>query len=558
MDRIIALNSGGFDSVVMLHEIEHQNPNSEIISLFFDYGQLNMEKERECARKVASDLGLEHIEIEIPKINWSNSSLYTSKGASLNEQYLEMRNVIFLSYALSLAESKGANSIAMAILKDGTYADTSLTYLENTREWLSSTFDIELYTPFADMDKYGVGYLARAFKVKEEDFFSCNVPVNGEPCKKCGDCETLDYIYKNIVPNTIPIHAWLQNDLNYSKEFEELFLKQPITEARLLINNSCQFTCNHCFYGFTESKVLKKEEFIKIIDKCAEYGIKNIHFSGKEPLVNEDIFTYMHHIRENYPKMTYDIVTNGLTLPKYIDKLVESKVHRICLSVDNLNDLTIRNFNTVDNVKLLLDNHINTTIFIDLHKNNYKECDKIIRYLYDLGVRDFFVRTVAPIGQGKSFTKIISVEELDVSLSLLMGLDDLDCEITFHWQNAYTESILKRDDLEICHILNELIDTANPWFTSNLNLIPEFLCGRYENTITITQDGNTLGCALEVGMKDYSKASAGDVLNGDLAEIIAKGKQSSIKMIRNRYKGRDKIPSCYHTKYTIEDYCKNQ
>ena len=94
-EKVIALNSGGFDSVVMLHRLVIDD-NKDVISLFFNYGQRNSAKERECARKVANNLGLEHIEIDLPPINWSASSLYDSTQDSTN-QYIEMRNLIFIS-----------------------------------------------------------------------------------------------------------------------------------------------------------------------------------------------------------------------------------------------------------------------------------------------------------------------------------------------------------------------------------------------------------------------------------------------------------------------------
>ena len=37
--KIVTLNSGGFDSVVLAHYLRAQYPEAEIHCLFFDYGQ---------------------------------------------------------------------------------------------------------------------------------------------------------------------------------------------------------------------------------------------------------------------------------------------------------------------------------------------------------------------------------------------------------------------------------------------------------------------------------------------------------------------------------------
>ena len=48
--QIVALNSGGYDSVCLIHYLlETEYSGEEIVSVFFNYGQRNLEYERECA-----------------------------------------------------------------------------------------------------------------------------------------------------------------------------------------------------------------------------------------------------------------------------------------------------------------------------------------------------------------------------------------------------------------------------------------------------------------------------------------------------------------------------
>lgn len=39
VEKIVVLNSGGFDSVCLSHEIDFENPDAHITDLFFDWGR---------------------------------------------------------------------------------------------------------------------------------------------------------------------------------------------------------------------------------------------------------------------------------------------------------------------------------------------------------------------------------------------------------------------------------------------------------------------------------------------------------------------------------------
>lgn len=204
-EKIIVLNSGGFDSVTLLNLVCAEYPEAEITSLFFNYQQRNLEKEREKSREAVSKLNkkgakINHLEIDIPPIFWTNSSLYYSEG-DINNQYIEMRNLIFISYALSLAEHIKANKIYMAIIDGGNYTDTSKKFIRATKKYIKDILNIDYETPFLELTKIELSELVKKFNISLEDSFSCNTPVkddNGNliPCGKCGDCKDLELVKK--------------------------------------------------------------------------------------------------------------------------------------------------------------------------------------------------------------------------------------------------------------------------------------------------------------------------------------------------------------------------
>lgn len=554
-NKAIILNSGGFDSVLMINDLVNLSPDTKFISLFFNYGQRNVLLERDCARKVANKYHLEHIEIDLPKFQWTDCSLYNDESIT---EYLEMRNVIFIAYALSLAENRGAKEIYSAILSGGTYTDTSATFIANTEKYLR-TFNIDFKTPFSDHTKYDLGYLARMYDLKPEDYFSCNHPKDNKPCGECADCKAIQVVQENYLDNNTPIKEWLDNGV--TDKFKELFNVAPLDEARLLINNKCQFSCKHCFYGFDEtvSPDLSFDEMCGIIDQVAKIeSINNIHFSGKEPLYNDLIFDYVKYIKDNYPHLTYDVVTNGLSLPKYVKKIAKYGFRKVYLSVDDLFDdqMTIRptgNF-IVKNIDLLHKHNVPVEIFVDVHKGNVNRIEGIINYLHhEKNINDFYIRTVAPLGKGINFAdKILTLEDVETVYKTLINIESgKDLHMTFHIQSGFTREALIKKSGRMYEDIEILTTTTDPYITPYLCFIPEFYCSSGEKQITITSDGYLLGCATEVSSKVYNKISGGNLREVSLADAIQNKRNMTLNILE-RQKG-DNVQPCYHTYYKIKE-----
>lgn len=558
-EKILALNSGGFDSVVLLHELKRFK-EEEIVSLFFDYGQLNIKQELESAKKVANKLNIEFKVIKLSKFEWCNDSpIFNYTENKEVKQYIPMRNLIFLSYALSFAEKEGIKEIYVAFINAGNeqpFKDTSKDFLENLNK-IASTIGIEIKAPFKEKTKFDLGVISKDYPyIVEGNYFSCNLPKeNGEPCGKCGDCLILNRIKEDLYDCNIPIKAWLRSDNSFSK----LFMENKISEIRILNTDICQFNCKHCFYGFDKMKEeqLSIEEYKNIIDQANKLGVKKLHFSGREPLCDENIFEIMGYVKENYPKMTYDLVTNGVLVNKYIGRLENLDTKRICISIDNLKDLTIRPTvkSTINAIETVKKSKIPLEIFIDVHKNNKKDIKSIIEKLYrDYGAKDFLVRPVAPLGRGKNIKDILLTPK-DVSEVYLelKSFDYDDLNIEFFFRMDYTEMFLSEDFGELSNDLKKLIYYEVPLMTNCLFLMPEFYCGRYEDQITLTPDGYVLGCPTEVSSPKYDKIAIGNVKDSSLEDLILQGKENNLKLLANRMKLRDKNKcvgcsgGCYHS-----------
>lgn len=542
-EKIVVLNSGGFDSTLLIIKAKELYPDSEIHSMYFSYGQPNGDFDSKFAKENADKVGAVHHTVVIPKISWSKLNFYSVEDNSYERQYLEMRNLIFISYAMSMAEAIEAKHILMAILKGGKYPDTSPKFISIIRQ-LCKEVGIGFETPFIDYDKSELYGLAKVYKLGiDYNFISCDTPKkDGEPCGQCLDCRSISD-YFDVLEDNIPIKAFYTANMNTSDpKFRKLFTEQPISEIRILLNNDCQLDCPHCYHRNNDliGDILTDKELFKAIDEAYGYGIREFHFAGKEPLYNERIFRVTDYLK-TLDGVKYHVVTNGINVPKYADKIKSSGISKVFLSTDNLFDFSNSNKIRSDNVNKCVKNAVEclskvgvpVEIFYDLTTENVEyTLANLIYWNSNFGVKDFFVRTIRNIGI-KDF-ETISNESLNELHNLLLEYTEReDCDFNICLSIGacpYTYNILLDDNLKDSELVTDIYAIGlygSPRLNQHYSLVAEAYCAKYENQITLTPDGYVLGCAMECSVKDYDKVSAGNIKSTSLIEIINKGKIKS-------------------------------
>lgn len=532
MSKIVVLNSGGFDSVVLMNYLHTIQEEKEIYSLHFTYGAKNEAQQLECVNRVCEKVGAVSKIIALPEINWTAREFYKDGSCEYESQYLEYRNLIFLSYALSYAEAIGAEKIYLATLKSHGYIDTCETFFKGINSFSKPLTNIEVVTPFSDLEKADLIYYVNKCGVKDTDYFTCDDPIDGKPCGKCGDCKTLEYV-NEILKIDFPHKALVVSGYDYSDPtFIDLLVNQKVTEVRLLINNLCQLKCKHCFYGFEDTKapVLSKEELYDVILQADKLGIENIHFSGKEPLYNDDILWYAHKMKDDNLSITFDLVTNGINIPKYAEELRDCGLKKFYLSVDDVMHTNgVRSVQGVTDkaLKVCSDLGITIEIFIDLHSNNYNKVFDIISYLVDnySCVKSFYIRTIRNIGSAESMTMLSKDNLLETYKQVLSASNKYTgVDFSLNINIEYEQVLYDGTHDEITDMLDLLDNLFMCNVTENFMLILEDSCSRYSTQITVTPDGYVLGCASEVSSEDYDKLSVGNVKDLSLESLIQKGK----------------------------------
>lgn len=203
--RAVVLLSGGLDSATAAAMAKAEG--WRIDALTVRYGQVHA-VEIEAARRVAKALGVErHVELEIDLAAFGGSALVgdgrVPKGRDLDSAcipstYVPARNTVFLSLALALAETRGAERIAIGVnaIDYSGYPDCRPEYLEAfehlarlaTRAGVEGR-DIRVYAPLARMTKAEIIREGVRLGVDYGLTHSCYDPgPGGKPCGECDSC----------------------------------------------------------------------------------------------------------------------------------------------------------------------------------------------------------------------------------------------------------------------------------------------------------------------------------------------------------------------------------
>ncbi|MGM0404999.1 MAG: 7-cyano-7-deazaguanine synthase QueC [Thermoplasmatota archaeon] len=203
MSKAVVLLSGGLDSSTTLG-IANEG-HEEIYALTFRYGQKH-DKEIQCAKELADYYSVkEHIIINTQLEKIAKSSLLNDGdipildeneiGNTIPTTYVPARNIIFLSYALSYAESVDAETIyigATAVDYSG-YPDCRPEFFEAFKTMAmkgtkrgTEGKQIDIKTPLIDKSKSEIIKRGVELSVPYQKTWSC---YRGG-VKACGTCDS--------------------------------------------------------------------------------------------------------------------------------------------------------------------------------------------------------------------------------------------------------------------------------------------------------------------------------------------------------------------------------
>ena len=175
MKEVILLYSGGMDSTILLKMA--LKFGMKPFCLLLSYGQVH-EKELTCAVQNCVELNVEYTIIHIANLK-VNSKLIDGVAAypGVSEWHVPSRNLLFVSIAASIAESRDTDLIWYG----ANFADRENLFPDCYQEWvyqvnkiltINGSSKIKLEAPLLGFSKKAILKLAVIFNVQQDKVFS--------------------------------------------------------------------------------------------------------------------------------------------------------------------------------------------------------------------------------------------------------------------------------------------------------------------------------------------------------------------------------------------------
>ena len=197
--------------------------------------------------------------------------------------------------------------------------------------------------------------------------------------------------------------------VQYHKRSERHVLQQLFGECTL----RCNLNCLHCGCDCrTTSNLLDMPlgDFLSVLEDVRSVTDSKqilVVTTGREPLVRKDICVCGRAIREK--GFHWGMVSNGLLLDeKMCNHLLDAGLETIAISLDGFEDAhnwlrgNKNSFVMAERaIKTLIGKNITWDVITCVNQKNYDCLDAFKQYLIDIGVRDWRIFSIAPMGRAK-------------------------------------------------------------------------------------------------------------------------------------------------------------
>lgn len=200
-EKVLILASGGLDSTVLIHL--YHKLGYDIHLMYIDHNNKNKDQELQMLETIIKNLEIPRDNLIVTKteLPWSKSG--TLNGNNSANYYVELRNLVFTSLALSYAEANAIEYVALGLIysENCPFPDSNLDFLYKMDALARDTIRASVVAPLINASKEDVYNLAKAFGINK--WFTCFSPVDNNPCGKCPACNAVSTLYN--LPSSVII-----------------------------------------------------------------------------------------------------------------------------------------------------------------------------------------------------------------------------------------------------------------------------------------------------------------------------------------------------------------
>jgi cyclic pyranopterin phosphate synthase len=116
---------------------------------------------------------------------------------------------------------------------------------------------------------------------------------------------------------------------------------RTVNYLRISVTERCNFRCQYCmpekpFSWVPKENLLTFEELFLFVKVAIDEGVTKIRLTGGEPLLREDLDTFIKMISDYKPDIDLALTTNAYLLPEAAQRLKDAGLKRLNISLDSL------------------------------------------------------------------------------------------------------------------------------------------------------------------------------------------------------------------------------
>ena len=116
---------------------------------------------------------------------------------------------------------------------------------------------------------------------------------------------------------------------------------RTVNYLRISVTERCNFRCQYCmpekpFSWVPKENLLSFEELFLFVKVAIDEGVNKIRITGGEPLLREDLDSFIKMIHDYKPDIDLALTTNGFLLPQAAQRLKDAGLKRLNISLDSL------------------------------------------------------------------------------------------------------------------------------------------------------------------------------------------------------------------------------
>ncbi len=135
---------------------------------------------------------------------------------------------------------------------------------------------------------------------------------------------------------------------------------RPLRNLRLSVTDRCNLRCQYCmpeedYAWLPKANVLSFEEVLRLVRLFASLGVDEVRITGGEPLLRQDLPTFVGMLAAERSLRDLAMTTNGILLRDHAAALRTAGLRRLTISLDTLDPATFRLLARRDQLGRVLD-----------------------------------------------------------------------------------------------------------------------------------------------------------------------------------------------------------